>query len=328
MKFDVIIGNPPYQLSDGGAGASAVPIYQKFVGQAKKLNPRYLTMIIPARWYAGGRGLDGFRKEMMGDKRIKTIVDYPKSRECFQGVDIAGGVCYFLWEKDYSGDCDFISITGDKESREKRSLNEFDVIVRENVGADIVRKIKKKSSKMMTDDVLKVSPFGLRSYVRGKDRPFRDSVTVITSAGKSYIPRADVIKNQDLIDTFKLCIGYLNPDRAGVNNAADGMVNVTTKQKILSPGEVVTETYIIPYANSDKIKVLNAAGYLRTKFARFLIWLTLSSMHIAQANFQFVPLQNFSELWTDEKLFKRYGLTKDEIAFIESNIRPMEANGD
>ncbi len=326
MKFDVIVSNPPYQLSDGGAGASAVPIYQKFVGQAKKLNPRYLTMIIPARWYAGGRGLEGFRKEMMDDKRIKTIVDYPKSRECFQGVDIAGGVCYFLWEKDYSGDCDFISITGDKESREKRSLNEFDVIIRENVGAKIVRKIKKKSSKMMSDEVLKVSPFGLRSYVRGKNRPFRDSVIVITSAGKSYIPRADVIKNQDLIDTFKLCIGYLNPDRAGVNNAADGMVNVTTKQKILSPGEVVTETYIIPYANSDKKRVLNAASYLRTKFARFLIWLTLSSMHIAQANFQFVPWQNFNELWTDEKLFNIYGLTKDEIAFIESMIRPMEAS--
>ena len=326
MKFDVISGNPPYQLSDGGAGASAVPIYQKFVQQAKKLNPRYLTMIIPARWYAGGRGLDGFRKEMMEDKRIKTIVDYPKSRECFQGVDIAGGVCYFLWEKDYSGDCDFISITGEKESREKRRLNEFDVIVRENVGAKIVRRIKKKSSKMMTEEVLTVSPFGLRSYVRGKNRPFRNSVIVVTSAGKSHIPRTDVIKNPDFIDTFKLCIGYLNPDRAGVNNAADGMVNVTTKQKILSPGEVATETYIIPYANNDKIKVMNAASYLRTKFARFLIWLTLSSMHIAQTNFQFVPLQDFDEPWTDEKLYKQYGLTKDEIAFIESKIRPMETS--
>ncbi|MCD6485996.1 MAG: Eco57I restriction-modification methylase domain-containing protein [Syntrophobacterales bacterium] len=328
MKFDVIVGNPPYQLSDGGAGASAMPIYQKFVEQAKKLNPRYLTMIIPARWYAGGRGLDGFRKEMREDKRIKAIVDYPKSRECFQGVDIAGGVCYFLWERDYSGDCDFTSITEDSVAREKRSLSEFDVIIRANVGADIVRKIMKKTAKMMSDEVLKVSPFGLRSYVRGKDRSFRDSVTVITSAGKGYIPRADVVKNEDLIDSFKLCIGYLNPDRAGVNNAMDGMVNVTTKQKILSPGEVVTETYIIPYANTDKIQVLNSASYLRTKFARFLIWLTLSSMHIAQNNFQFVPMLDFTETWTDENLYKKYGLTKDEIAFIESKIRPMEVSNE
>jgi len=281
---------------------------------------------MPARWYAGGRGLDGFRKEMREDKRIKAIVDYPKSRECFQGVDIAGGVCYFLWERDYSGDCDFTSITGDSVAREKRSLSEFDVIIRANVGADIVRKIKKKTAKMMSDEVLKVSPFGLRSYVRGENRSFRDSVTVITSAGKGYIPRADVVKNEDLIDSFKLCIGYLNPDRAGVNNAMDGMVNVTTKQKILSPGEVVTETYIIPYANTDKIQVLNSASYLRTKFARFLIWLTLSSMHIAQNNFQFVPMLDFKETWTDENLYKKYGLTKDEIAFIEAKIRPMEAN--
>lgn len=325
MKFDVIIGNPPYQLSDGGAGASAMPIYQKFVEQAKKLNPRYLTMIIPARWYAGGRGLDAFRKEMKEDKRIKVMMDYPKSRECFQGVDIAGGICYFLWERDYSGDCDFTSITGDSVARGKRSLNEFNVIIRSNVGADIIRKIKKKISNMMSHEVLKVSPFGLRSYVRGKDKPFRNCIAVITSGGKSYIPRTDVVKNEGLIDTFKLCIGYLNPDRAGVNNAADGMVNVTTKQKILSPGEVVTETYIIPYVNKDKIQVLNAASYLRTKFVRFLIWLTLSSMHIAQNNFQFVPMHDFSEAWTDEKLYNRYRLTSDEIAFIESMIRPMPA---
>lgn len=328
MKFDVIIGNPPYQLSDGGAGASAIPIFQKFVRQAKKLNPRYLTMIIPARWYAGGRGLDDFRKEMMGDKRIKVIVDYPKSRECFQGVDIAGGVCYFLWERDYIGACDFVSVTGDKKSQEKRDLNEFPVIIRSNIGADIVRKILKKSNQMMSEEVLTVSPFGLRSYVRGENEPFEDSVAVITSAGKNYIPRSDVTKNVELIDRFKLCIGYLNPDRAGVNNASDGMVNVTTKQKILGPGVIVTETYIIPYTNTDRNAVLNAASYLRTKFARFLIWLTLSSMHIAKTNFQFVPMQDFSKPWTDEELYKKYGLTKDEIAFIESMVRPMELNGE
>jgi len=327
MKFDVIIGNPPYQLSDGGAGASAIPIYQKFVQQAKKLNPRYLAMIIPARWYAGGRGLDEFRKEMMEDKRIKFIVDYPKSRECFQGVDIAGGVCYFLWERDYIGFCDFVSITGDKKSREIRDLNEFPVIIRSNIGVDIVRKVLKKSNKMMSEHILTVNPFGLRSYVRGENQPFKNSVAVITSAGKSYIQRSSVSKNVELIDKFKLCIGYLNPDRAGVNNASDGMVNVTTKQKILGPRVVVTETYIIPYADSNRIAVLNAASYLRTKFARFLIWLTLSSMHIAKTNFQFVPMQDFSKPWTDDELYKKYGLTDDEIAFIESMVRPMD-NGE
>ena len=326
MKFDVIIGNPPYQLSDGGAGASAIPIYQKFVGQAKKLNPRYIVMIIPSRWFAGGRGLDAFRKEMMNDKRIRTIIDYPKSRECFQGVDIAGGVCYFLWERDYFGDCDFTSIVGNHVTREKRNLSEFNIIIRDSIGAGIVRKIEKQTTEMLSEKVLRVNPFGLRSYIRGKDKPFPGSVTVITSDGKSYIPRETVVKNTDIIDAFKLCIGYLNPDRAGVNNATDGMVNVTTKQKILNPNVVVTETYIIPYASKNKIEVLNCATYLRTKFCRFLIWLTLSSMHITQSNFQFVPMQDFTKPWTDEELYKKYGLTEDEIAFIEKMIRPMDAD--
>ncbi|MBS1635929.1 MAG: Eco57I restriction-modification methylase domain-containing protein [Bacteroidetes bacterium] len=324
MKFDVIIGNPPYQLSDGGAGASAIPLYHKFVEQAKKLNPRYLAMIIPARWFAGGRGLDEFRSEMQKDKRIKVLVDYPKSRECFPGVDIAGGVCYFLWEKDYSGSCKFVSRIKNQETISERYLDEFDMVLRDNVGINIVHKVLSKKEKMMSDVVLRVSPFGLRSYERGKSSPFKDSVKLISSAGEGYIKKEDVAKNQELINHYKVCIGYLNPDRAGVNNAADGMVNVTTKVKLLSKNEVVTETYIIPYTDKDREKVLNCANYVKTKFVRFMIQLTLSSMHIAQKNFSFVPFQDFSKNWSDEKLYKKYDLSKEEIAFIESMIRPMD----
>ena len=146
MKFDVIISNPPYQLSDGGSAGGAMPIYQKFVEQAKKLNPRFLTMIIPSRWFAGGRGLDDFRNSMLNDKSIRTMVDYPKSRDCFQGVDIAGGVCYFLKERGYEGTCHFTSITKDIPSVRERQLNEFDVFIRDNVGIDIIHKIRSKTS--------------------------------------------------------------------------------------------------------------------------------------------------------------------------------------
>jgi site-specific DNA-methyltransferase (adenine-specific) len=323
MKFDVIVGNPPYQLSDGGS-TGAVPLYHKFVEQAKKLNPKYLTMIIPARWFAGGRGLDEFRKEMQEDKRIKVLVDYPKSRECFPGVDIAGGVCYFLWDKDYKGTCKFTSRIREIETVSERYLDEFDMVLRDNVGIGIVHKVMAKKEKMMSDIVLRVSPFGLRSYERGKPKQFKDSVKIISSAGEGYIEKDSVTKNQELINQYKVCIGYLNPDRAGVNNAADGMVNVTTKVRLLDKNTVVTETYIIPYTNQKYEKVVNCANYIRTKFARFMIQLTLSSMHIAQKNFSFVPSQNFDESWTDKKLYKKYGLTKDEIAFIESMIRPMD----
>lgn len=324
MKFDVIVGNPPYQLSDGGAGASAIPLYHKFVEQAKKLNPKYLSMIVPARWFAGGRGLDEFRKEMQNDKRIKTLVDYPKSRECFPGVDIAGGVCYFLWDRDYSGPCKFISRIRETETVSERFLDEFEMVLRDNVGISIVHKIMSAKEKMMSDVVLRVSPFGLRSYERGKPKAFKDSVKLISSAGEGYIEKSSVAKNQELVDNFKVCIGYLNPDRAGVNNAADGMVNVTTKVRILEKNTVVTETYIIPYTSPDYDKVSNCANYIRTKFVRFVIQLTLSSMHIAQKNFSFVPIQDFTEPWTDEKLYKKYSLTENEIAFIESMVRPMD----
>lgn len=325
MKFDVIVGNPPYQLSDGGAGASAIPLYHKFVQQAIKLNPRYISMIIPSRWFAGGRGLDEFRNEMQNEKRLKVLVDYPKSRECFPGVDIAGGVCYFLWEKEHNGPCQFISRIKDTESISSRYLNEFDFVIRDNKGIEIIHKVLAKKEKLMSEIVLKVSPFGLRSYERGKEKPFKDAVTLISSAGKGYIKESEVQKNKEIIDEYKVCIGYLNPDRAGVNNAADGMINVTTKVRVLEKREVVTETYIIPYHDSNKQKVINCADYIRTKFARFMISLTLSSMHIAQSNFSFVPVQDFTKPITDKELYKKYGLTKDEIEYIEKTIRSMES---
>jgi len=283
-------------------------------------------MIIPSRWFAGGRGLDDFRKEMQKDKQIKVLVDYPKSRECFPGVDIAGGVCYFLWQKDYEGKCKFISRIKDTETVSERYLDEFEMVLRDNVGIEIVHKVLSKKEKMMSDIVLSVNPFGLRSYERGKDKPYEDSVKLISSAGVGYIDKKSVTKNEHLIDNYKVFIGYLNPDRAGVNNASDGMVNVTTKVRILKKNEVVTETYIIPYTDNKLKNVENCAKYIRTKFVRFMIQLTLSSMHIAQKNFSFVPMQDFSEEWTDEKLYKKYGLTEEEIAFIESMIRPMDVN--
>jgi len=177
---------------------------------------------------------------------------------------------------------------------------------------------------MMSDIVLSVSPFGLRSFIRGQQYSFEGSLTLISSSGESYIDNDLVVKNKEKIDHYKVCVGYLNPDRAGVNNAADGMINVTTKQKILCPREVVTETYIIPFSSENRVLVDNCAGYLRTKFARFLISLTLTSMHITQRNFSFVPIQDYNEPWTDEKLYKKYKLSQEEIDFIESLIRPME----
>lgn len=324
LGFDVIIGNPPYQMSDGGSAGGAVPIYHLFVEQAKKLNPRYLSMIIPSRWFAGGRGLDEFREVMKTDRHIKCLVDYPKSRDCFSGVDIAGGVCYFLRDKEYVGSCEFISRQGESEDSSKRFLDEFNVVIRDSRGVDIIHKVQSFNERPMSDVMLTVSPFGLRSFERGSERKTKDGVVVISSKGTGYINRSDVKKNSKLINQYKVFVGYLNPDRAGVNNAADCMSNVITKIRFAGPNEVVTETYIVPFCSKVKSEVENCASYLRTRFARLLIYLTLSSMHIAQSNLSFVPMQDFSKPWTDAELYRKYKLTDQEIEFIESMIRPME----
>ena len=326
MTFDVIIGNPPYQLNDGGGsnGISAKPIYHLFIQQAKKLSPRYLSMIIPSRWFAGGKGLVDFRNEMMQDDCIKVLVNYPKSRECFAGVDIAGGVCYFLRDKVFHGPCNFTVIKGDNCNSKKRKLNEFDVLLSDNIGVDIVHKVRKISKSNYSDKVLTRNSFGFSSSSRGKKNPFTNALSLISSEGISYVSLKEVTRNNHLVGKYKISVGTLNPDRGGVNNAKDGMMNVTTKVRILKPREVVTETYIVIDTFDNIKEANNCASYFRTKFARYLIALTLSSMHIVKQNYQFVPLQDFSKPWTDKELYKKYGLTDEEIQFIESMIRPME----
>jgi len=326
MKFDVIIGNPPYQLSDGGGSnkISAKPLYHKFVEQAKKLNPQSLVMIIPSRWFAGGKGLNSFRKEMLNDSKIKTLVDYPKSRDCFPGVDIAGGVCYFLWDKDYEGKCEIISKNNNITNKRNRSLNQFDILIRDNLGIDILQKVIQKKELKFSSVVLPRNPFGLTTSMRGKNISFKDCVTLISSAGKSFVRHDEVIKNRDIVKLYKISVGRLNPDRGGVNNASDGKMNVTTKVQIILPNEVVTDTYIIVNYLNKKKEADNCARYIKSKFARFLISLTLSSMNVVRENFQFVPIQDFKENWTDDKLFKKYDLSNEEIQYIESLIRPME----
>jgi len=326
MTFDVIIGNPPYQLNDGGSGKgiSALPLYNKFVEQSQRLNPRFLIMIIPSRWFAGGRGLNDFRERMLNDRRISVLVDYPKSRDCFPGVDIAGGVCYFKWDRDYDGMCDYRSIVKDVVSERRRNLNEFNIFIRDNIGLDIVHKVLSKSTLFYSSLVYSSTPFGLRSFYRGRKEKFEKAVILHSSDGISYIDKSEITRNIELLDTYKVYIGKINPDRGGVNNAADGMMNVTTKVNIIGPNEIITETYLLLNRFENMQDAENCASYFRTRFVRYLISVALSSMNIAKENFKFVPQQDFGKPWTDEELYKKYNLTDDEIAFIESMIRPME----
>jgi site-specific DNA-methyltransferase (adenine-specific) len=326
MKFDVIIGNPPYQLSDGGSGTgiSAKPIYQHFITQSKKLNPKYLTMIIPSRWFSGGKGLDDFRREMLTDKRICKIVDFPKSRDCFPGVDIAGGVNYFLWDSNYNGNCDFTSTSNGEKQSKIRNLAENEILIRDIVALSIIDKISAKSNDFYDQSVFSRNPFGFVSSERGSDLPMKGDYKLISSGGHGYVSPNSVKKNIEFVNKFKVYIGKVNPDRGGVNNSKDGKSNVITKIKIAKPGEIITETYLL----LDTFDEINSAKmcveYFKTKFARFMILITLSSMNITKSNFQFVPKIDFSKALDISDIYQLFGFSKNEIDHIDSLIKEME----
>lgn len=324
MKFDVIIGNPPYQLDDGGNGVSASPIYHLFIEHAKKLNPRYLTMIIPARWYTGGKGLDSFRENMLNDGHITRIVDYVNSKDCFPGLSIGGGVCYFLRERDRVADCKFTSINGPKISTQTRKLNEFDVFIRYNEAVSIVHKVLRDKS--ISSLISTRNPFGIPSNGKGNAKETEDVYKVYSRDDISYLRKKDLEKNHELANNYKIMISRFSAEHAGEPDK-DGMFKVLSRTMLMYPGEICTDTYIIGGNFKTKKEAINMISYLQTKFARFLLLQGIASISITKEKFCFVPLQDFTQSWTDEILYKKYNLTDEEIDFIEKTIKPMKDYG-
>jgi len=244
MKFDVIISNPPYQLSDGGNGVSAKPIFQHFVECAMKLKPRYLSMIIPARWYAGGKGLDDFRELMLNDSHVRKLYDYESSKDCFDGVNIAGGICYFLWERDNPGPCRISNISRDKSVELERDLNEFPILIRSNMAISIVHKVLNFCTDVHSNHAYPRNPFGFATNYRGRKEKQPGDIEIITSVGTHYVTRSEVTKNTDIIDYYKVLIGRLVPSNGELDvNPKDGY-KVITDTCIIGPGQINTETYL------------------------------------------------------------------------------------
>ena len=323
MEFNAVVGNPPYQVMDGGNSASALPVYQEFVNIAKKLPHKYVSMIIPARWYAGGRGLDSFREVMLNDKSIKALFDFSDSRLCFPTVNIAGGVCYFLQEQSYKGICSVVNIDNTNKIADDRALNEYDVFVRSNYAIHILRKIALLKEEKLTSSVLSSNPFGFRTYVRGKSLPFEGCVTLITSEGQGYVRRSDIERNTNAVDCYNVIMTRAMSGGNKPSSTGNYQVIPATKRVIL-PGEICAETYICIGLFKDFNSANNLSKYLSTKFVRFLMLQALTSIMISQSSFQFVPLQDFSRPWTDADLYAKYNLTEEEIAYIEKLIKPME----
>lgn len=324
MKFDVIIGNPPYQLSDGegGNGTSAIPLYNKFVEQAQKLQPRYLTMIIPARWYAGGKGLDEFRDLMLHDNRISNLVDYFDSTECFPGVDLSGGVCYFLWERDRKGACTVKTIRQNQSSTLSRNLLEYgcNVFIRYNEAVSILHKIQSFHEPSIIEVVSSSMPFGMRSNF-DKFQTYATplfNIRLHRFGQDGYINSEQITRNRQLVDAYKVYIAKAYGERGAFPYLVLG------KPFLGEPNTCCTETYITIGNFPHKEQALNLISYIKSKFFRFTVLLMKNTQNAARGVYSLVPMQDFNESWTDEKLYAKYGLTEDEIAFIESMIRPME----
>ena len=330
MKFGAVVGNPPYQVMDGGAGVSAKPVYNVFVELAKSLTPKNISMIMPAKWYTDGKGLGIFRETMLNDKRISKLVDFTDSRDCFENVDIAGGVCYFLWTKDYQGLCEFVSKHQGQSTTANRELSSEDSFIRHMEAVAIVGKVKSTTSAFYNTRVSTQKPFGLRTYVMPL---VNGNIILKYNKGKGPYQSSLITIGKEMISQWKVTISCLTAEHAGQTDK-EGRKKILSSLDILEPNEICTETYLVVDAFDTKEEAMHLYSYLQSRFVRFLISQLASTQHLSKDKFAYVPIQDFTSSsdinWNasvadiDQQLYRKYGLSADEIAFIEKMIKPME----
>lgn len=323
MRFDVIVGNPPYQM-DAADGNRTMPIYNLFVEQAKKLNPKYLLFITPSRWMAGGLGLNEYRAAMLADTRIRKLVDFPDPSDVFPGVEIKGGVCYFLWDRDNPGACSVTHIRNkDVVGPTTRNLGEFDVFVRDERGLRILKKVRAKPAATMADIIAADKEFGFTSnFDDFASMKFAKSIPIYAIQGgrrtMGWISRSKVVKSSHLIDLHKVLL----PQAYG---AGDNLPHQILGQPMtVSAPSCCTQSYLFIYLQTEE-EARSAESYVRTRFVRFLVSLRKISQHATRSTYTWVPQQTWDRMWTDVELYKKYGITREEQSYIESMVKEMPA---
>jgi site-specific DNA-methyltransferase (adenine-specific) len=327
MQFDVIIGNPPYQMAGGAGGTSDSSIYHLFVEQALRLEARFVSMVIPSRWLAGGRGMDAFRQDMLNSGKLSQLIDYPVSKDIFPGVEVKGGISYFLWDKGHEGDASVTTVRGEEVVGPiKRDLSEFDVFVRDPVAVDILHKVQALSEHSIIDILTGDTPFGIATnfeeYRTGGSASADEASLYLVKKGKrltGFVPRNSIRKNTHLIDNWKVIA-----PKAGSDGGQKIPDSVLGKPKITAPGSVCTQTFIAFWVDSEDA-AKSVESYYRTKFFRFLVSIRKMTQDALRGNYTWVPQQKWGQIWNDTELYAKYGLTETEIAHIETVIKPMES---
>lgn len=320
MDFDAIVGNPPYQNETGGSGRQATPVYNLFFNAAKKISPNFISMIMPSRWFSGGFGLDEFREQMLNDDRIRLIVDYPKSTDAFPSVDIAGGVCYLLWNKNNRGTCEVITVEKGERYSSNRKLNEYKTFVRYSQALPIIKKVFEieKPEQTLENTVSQQRPFGLPTNYQPKEKGI--PCYFIQKIGKKFASEKDVIDSSNLLNKWKLLV-----PKAPIAGQTDFTKPVgfyyDGNTRIAEPGSCCTESFIVAGAFNTKEEVLSFKSYLFTKVVRFLLLQTVISQDVLRNKFCFVPaLKTYEGTYTDKILCERWKITDSEWKYIDSRI--------
>ena len=324
MQFDVIIGNPPYQMKGGAGGSSDSSIYHLFIEQAKNLEPKYLSMVVPSRWLAGGRGLNEFRKEMLTGGHLRSLTDFPDSADAFPGVQIKGGICYFLWDSAHNGSCHVTRIAGGKgQYQRNRLLGEFDVFVRDERALGILRKILSKKERSVVELISGDTPYGIATNFKGwteKEARGKIALHLIAKSkrSKGFIKRRNIQRNIDTIDTWKVLV----PKAYGAGETFPHQI--LGRQIVAAPPSVCTQSYLVAAPFQSEMEARSFASYYQTRLFRFLVSLRKITQDALRSTYTWVPQQDWSNTWTDDLLYKKYGISKNEITYINSMIRPMD----
>jgi site-specific DNA-methyltransferase (adenine-specific) len=320
MRFDVVVGNPPYQLEAAGHGAQATPIYQLFVEQAFRLKPRYVAMVTPSRWFAGGMGLDSFRKRMLDSTNFRHLVDYPDGAELFPGTQIKGGVSYFLWDKNYEGPCRVVRVQKNVEGpATERYLGEHgDIFIRFNEALPILEKVLKADLPSIEEQISAINPFGLATNFNDyEEAPSKGSVTLYSSNGIVYVDKSKIPMGLDMLDGWKVFTPKAGPGNDGYPHKILG------DPIVAAPNSACTMTYIVAGIFATEEEAQNFAMYLKSKFARFMVALRKNTQDVSRSKFKWVPKLSMTKLWTDAELFEKFEINDVEKVFIDTIVREI-----